>query len=150
MVAYSMLLRKQVLADSDAGMPTKQVAERYGVSRTWVRSLKRRRETGEFGPRKGKGGRKPKFDRARLAELVRQDNDATLAELRDRLGVKCSLSALHKALAVLKITFKKKRFTPPSAIVRTWPNAALAGESNNSDSIPGDWCSSMKPGARPT
>ena len=54
MQAYSMDLRKRVLADSDAGLPTKQVAEKYGVSRTWVRSLKqRRRETGEIAPRVG-------------------------------------------------------------------------------------------------
>jgi hypothetical protein len=36
MKAYSMDLRKRVLADSDAGLPKKQLAERYGVSRTWV------------------------------------------------------------------------------------------------------------------
>ena len=33
MAAYSMDLRERVLADSDAGMPTKQVAEKYGVNR---------------------------------------------------------------------------------------------------------------------
>ena len=56
MQAYSMDLRKRVLADSDAGMPTKQVAEKYGVSGAWVRWLKqRRRETGEIAPRVGGG-----------------------------------------------------------------------------------------------
>jgi hypothetical protein len=32
MQAYSNDLRKRVLADSDAGLPTKQVAEKYGVA----------------------------------------------------------------------------------------------------------------------
>ena len=31
MQAYSMDLRIRVLADSDAGLPTKPVAEKYGV-----------------------------------------------------------------------------------------------------------------------
>jgi len=47
MPTYSLDLRQRVLADCDAGLKTKAVAEKYGVSRTWVRSLKqRRRETG--------------------------------------------------------------------------------------------------------
>ena len=108
MQAYSLDLRKRVLADCDAGLKTKPVAEKYGVSRTWVRALKqRRRETGEIAARRGGGGRQPKIDRARLAELVRADSDATLAELRARLGVQCALSAIWKALDQLRITLKK-------------------------------------------
>jgi transposase len=107
MQAYSLDLRKRVLADCDAGLETKPVAEKYGVSRTWVRALKqRRRETGEIAARRG-GGRKPKIDRPRLAALVAADPDATLAELRERLGIPCALSAVWKALAALKLTFKK-------------------------------------------
>ena len=76
MQAYSMDLRQRVLAASDAGLPTKPVAEKYGVSRTWVRSLKqRRRETGEIAPRVG-GGRKRKIDRVKLVELVEAQPDA--------------------------------------------------------------------------
>lgn len=109
MQAYPLALRERVLSDCDAGLQTKAVAEKYRVSRTWVRSLKqRRRETGEIAPRRGGGGRKRKFDRARLAELVAADADATLAELRERLGVKCALSAIWTALDQLHITFKKK------------------------------------------
>jgi len=108
MQAYPLAMRERVLADCDAGLKTKAVAEKYHVSRTWVRSLKqRRRETGEIAPRRGGGGRKRKFDRARLAELVAADADATLAELRERLGVKCALSAIWMALDQLHITFKK-------------------------------------------
>jgi len=107
MQAFSMDLRQRVLADCDAGFKTKQVAEKYGVSRTWVRRMKqRRRETGEIAPRVG-GGRKPKIDRDRLVELVRAQPDATLAELRDRLRIRCSLSALCMTLKRLRLTFKK-------------------------------------------
>ena len=107
MKPYSMDLRKRVLANSDAGQPTKQVSKKYGVSRTWVRTLKRRRcETGEIAPRVG-GGRKQKIDRARLADFVREKPDATLIELRERMGVKCSLSAIWMALDAMRISFKK-------------------------------------------
>jgi hypothetical protein len=41
-----------VLRDSDAGMPSKDVAVKYSVSRAWVDRVKqRRRETVETTPR---------------------------------------------------------------------------------------------------
>ena len=131
---YSLDLRRRVLADSDAGMPTKQVAEKYGVSGTWVRSLKqRRRETGEIAPRVG-GGRKPKIDRVKLVELVEAQPDATLAELRERLGIECALSAIWTALDQLRITFKKKRCTPLSKTGQTSRCVATSGGRGKSDS----------------
>jgi transposase len=151
MQAYSMALRRRVLADSDAGLKTKVVAEKYGVSGTWVRGLKqRRRETGEIGPRLGRPGRKPKFDRTRLAALVAADPDATLAELRERLGVKCALSAIWKALDALKITFKKKRSARPSKTAPMLPNGGRCGGSSSSDSTRGGSSSSTKRGPRRT
>ena len=109
MEAYSMDLRRRVLADCDGGMGTKSVAGKYSVSGSWVRRLKqRRRERGELAPRRP-GGRRPRtIDRDRLAALVRERPDATLAELRGRLGATCSLSAIHQALAALRVTFKKR------------------------------------------
>ena len=43
MVAYARDLRTRVLKDSDAGMASKLVAEKYAVSRAWVDRLKQRR-----------------------------------------------------------------------------------------------------------
>ncbi len=147
---YSMDLRKRVLADCDAGRPTKQVAAKYGVSGTWVRTLKRRRrETGEIAPRVG-GGRKPKIDRARLADFVHEQPDATLMELRERLGVKCSLSAIWMALDALRITFKKKRSAPPNKTGRTSPSNARSGKRGKSGSTHTDSCSSTKRGRKRT
>jgi transposase len=60
MKAYSMDLRRRVLADCDDGMPTSAVATKYKVSTAWVRRLKqRRRETGEVEPRQGRPGPAP-------------------------------------------------------------------------------------------
>ena len=102
-------IRSRVFAARDAGEGTRAVAKRFGVSEAWVRRLmQRRRESGEVAPRPSGGKRFEKIDRSRLANLVQETPDATLAELRDRLGVKCSLSGMHKALRGLKITFKKR------------------------------------------
>ncbi len=150
MRAYSMDLRERVLADCDAGQTTKPVAEKYGVSRTWVRSLKqRRRETGEIAARKG-GGRKRKIDRVRLAELVREDPDATLAELRERLAIRCALSAIWTVLRELKVTFKKSRCGRRSRIVPTSSSAAPPGSSASTGSTLSGSSSSTKRGPRPT
>jgi transposase len=41
MKAYSVDLRQRVLDDCDAGLGTKAVAEKYSVSPSWVRKLKK-------------------------------------------------------------------------------------------------------------
>ena len=146
MTAYSMDLRKRVLADSDAGLPTKQVAEKYSVSRTWVRSLKqRRRETGSIAPRVPTG-RPRKIDREQLAALVRQCPDATLVELRDRLGVDCSPTAIWMALDAMRITFKKKRSAPPSKTGQTSRKDVRTGGRGKSGSTRAGSSSSTKRG----
>jgi transposase len=150
MAAYSMDLRRRVLADCDAGLNTKPVAEKYGVSRTWVRWLKqRRRETGNIAPGKSPG-RPRKIDREKLRQLVADDPDATLVELRERLGVDCAPTAIWMALAALKITFKKKRCGPLSRTAPTLPNGARRGGSSNSASTRAASCSSTKRGPRRT
>jgi transposase len=115
MQAYSMDLRLRVIAACDENQNTKAVAKRFGVSPAWVRRLKQhRRERGDIIPRSGGGSRGRKIDRDRLAELVKQQPDATLVELRDRLGVSVTPWAICKALRELKLTYKKSRSMPPS------------------------------------
>jgi len=150
MAVFSTAIRQRVIADSEAGLPTKVVAEKYGMSRTWVRALKKRwRETGDLTPGRS-SGRPRKIDRARLAELVRAHPDATLAELRERLGVDCAVTAIWMALAALKITYKKKRSARPSRTGPRSPNAAPPGVSASSGSGRRRSFSSTKRGLRPT
>ena len=129
MEAYSLDLRRRVLAACDAGRGTKAVALAFDVSPAWVRRLKqhRRERNGDIAPRKGGGSRGRKIDRERLAELVRQQPDATLVELRDRLGVDVTPWAVSKALHELKLSYKKSRSAPQSRTGRTSPNAAANG-----------------------
>lgn len=110
MRAYSMDLRVRVLADCDAGISTKEVAQKYSVSGAWVRRLKqRRRELGEVGPRVSKTGPKPKLSgkEDRLEQLVAEEPDATLEELRKKLGMGVSVATVWRSLKTLGLTLKK-------------------------------------------
>ena len=128
MDAYSMDLRTRVLAACDGGQRTKAVARTFGVSPAWVRRLKQhRRERGDAVPRKGGGSRGRKIDRGRLAELVRAQPDATLAELRDRLGVAVTVWSVCRALQQLKLSYKKSRSARPSRTAPTSPGGARPG-----------------------
>jgi len=119
--AYSMDLRTRVLRDSDGGLSSKELAERYHVSRAWVDALKqRRRETGSFAPRKQTKFRRHALaapDLDRLAALVVAKPDATLAELRDALRASAGLTTIWRALNQLAFTLKKngprRRTTTP-------------------------------------
>lgn len=127
MKAYSMDLRQRVLADCDAGMATKAVAQKYRVCPAFVRRLKqRRRETGTITPRVGRPGPAPALagQEDRLRELAREHPGLTAAEFRDRLGVAVSVLTVWRALRRLGLTFKKKSSAPPS---RTGPTSPHAG-----------------------
>jgi transposase len=127
--AYSQDLRDRVLGCYDRGMSTKQIADVLSVSPAWARRVKQqRRETGRTSARPLGGARRIKIDRVRLAELVQAYPDATLKELRDMLGIVCAESAICMALQRLKLSFKKRRCTPPSRIVRTWRRGEVSGE----------------------
>src|SRR5579864_4795551 len=111
MAPYSMDLRTRVLRDSEAGMPSKEVAAKYSVSRAWVDRVKqRRRETGEIAPRKQTKSRGRALDEReehRLANLITAQPDATLAELRTRIPTTAALSTLWRTIDRLGLTLKK-------------------------------------------
>ena len=125
---YSQDLRDRVLAAYERGMKTRQIAMTFSVSPAWARRVKQRlREHGESGPRKPGSPGVFKVDRARLTELVRADPDATLTELRDRLGVNCAISTICVALKKLGWSFKKRSSTRRSRIGRISSRNAAVG-----------------------
>jgi transposase len=135
---YSQDLRDRVLAAYDRGMKTKQIATVFNVSPAWARRVKqRRRESGETTPRKVGNPGICKVDRTHLAKLVREYPDATLAELREKLGIACGLSTICTALKKLGLSFKKRSFTRRSRIVRTWSRNAPRGAGGHVASMPG-------------
>lgn len=107
MQPYSLDLRKRALADYDAGMKTQAIAEKYRVSTKWVRDLRRLRdETGQLAPRQGQPGPKPKLAEhtQQLAELVKEQPDATLGELAEQLPVAVSATTIWRVLRRLGLS----------------------------------------------
>lgn len=108
--AYSVDLRKRVLADYDEGIGPVELARRYRVAESWIyKMLRQRRETGSIEPLYGKPGPKVKLGGhgERLGRIVRKYPDATLEELRRKLRVRVSISMLWRALRDLGLTLKK-------------------------------------------
>jgi len=64
---------------------------------------------------------------------VKDHPDATLKELREKLGIVCAESAICMALQRLKLSFKKRRSMRPS---RTDPTSR-SGERNGEPISPG-------------
>jgi len=125
--AYSQDLRNRVLAAYDRGMTTKPIAQLFQISPAWARRIKqRRRESGEHAARPMGGVRVVKIDLEQLRKLVREQPDATIRQLHQRLDAKCVESAVGMALSRLGLSFKKRRSTPPN---RTGPMLRHGGKS---------------------
>lgn len=121
MEAYSVDLRKRVLADCDSGMKTKEVAAKFDVSPAWVRRLKQnRRETGSIAPRPRSGGRPAIIvgkRRERLKQLLAEHPDATVDELHRRLRLKCCRSTVHNTVVAMGLSYKKSHSVPANKTV---------------------------------
>jgi transposase len=127
-VAYSQDLRDRVMAARERGIKTKQVGDLFAVSSSWVRRvMQRKRECGQTAPRPRGGITVIKIDLERLSELVRQQPDATVRELHERLGIDCSVSAVDMALRRLGLSFKKRRSMRPSKTAPTSPSSVCNG-----------------------
>lgn len=136
---YGQDLRERVLAAYDRGKLTKEIAGTFGVSPAWARRIKQVRREEHRTTRLPMGGvRVVKIDLEQLRQLVEQQPDATIRELHQRLGKdRCSESAVGMALQRLGLSFKKRRFMPPS---RTGPMSrknAASGRTNNPRVRPG-------------
>jgi transposase len=122
MRAYSADLRQRVLADCDRGLTTRAVATKFSVSESWVRRLQqRRRATGETDPRTQRHGPVPLAltHGERIRQAIRDRPDATLAELRQQLGLTVALSTLWATVAALGLSLKKKSPAPRNRTGRT-------------------------------
>jgi transposase len=110
---YSMDLRERIAAAVDQHESSiRQIARTFRVDpSTITRWLRRRREAGTLEPRPHGGGPPPALDegdRRRLDELVRDQPDATLEQLRQQGGFQCSPTTIWRALRRRRLSFKKK------------------------------------------
>lgn len=152
---YSMDLRRRVVAACDRKDERQvKIAERLGVSTAWIRRLlQRRRETGSIAPFPQNPGRKPALDEQkmeRLRRIIGRQPDATLRELKERLGVRLSDGAMIRALGRLQLTLKKSRSKRPSQSVTMSGNNARCGGFTGAASIPRGLFLSMNQGPKRT
>ena len=113
MWSLSIDLRERIVRAVQSGKYSlRMLAEIFSVNlSTIVRLLRRHRTTGSVQPKPHCGGNHRKLDadaEMRLLKLIEEQPDATLLELRDRLGIDCSIMAIDRALKRHQITRKKK------------------------------------------
>jgi transposase len=147
MTALSLNLRQRILKAYDRQDSTRdQVARRFDVSVGMVKKLlSQRQRLGDISPQYQRCGRKALFDAVccrRLQDLVRARPDATLQELREALGVDCTLVAIHYLLIRMGLTYQKRRSMPASKVARTRPKAGGAGAAGKAGSTRRGWSSS--------
>jgi transposase len=102
----------RILASCDTReSPRQDIAERYKVYLGVVKQLlARRKQTGDISCWYNHCGRKQYFTeelRTRIKKLLRNRPDITLEELREELGLECSLTAIHYILKDLNLSLKK-------------------------------------------
>ena len=141
MATISMDLRHRILKAYDRGDVTReQVAGRFEVSLGMVKKLlQQRRHTGDIAPRHHRSGRKPVIldsHRREIRVLLAKQPDLTLEEIRDRLGLGCTIQAIHYVLADMGLTYKKRRSAPRSNPGRTSPAPAGSGARSKKVSNP--------------
>jgi len=121
MKPYPLELREHIVAAVDQQCGTiEEIAELFGVTERYIyKLLKLRQETGDLTPRPHGGGAKAKMDEKRLlkmAQLIAEFPDATLAELRELLRHRCRVSVctntVWRALQQLDFTLKKRPVAP--------------------------------------
>ena len=120
MEAFSMDLRARVWdalnRRKETGETIEAIAKRFQVSEPWIYKLRRRFAAAQtLEPMPHGGGRSPKVTEKfeeRLCNRLIEKPDASLAELRDHLGIGGSIMAVFRALKRLGISRKKKRSTP--------------------------------------
>ncbi len=124
MATLSLDLRERILKAYDKGQGTRdEIAKRFDVSLGMVKKLlQQRRDTGCIKARHHLAGRKKMIvaeHRIAIRQHLKRKPDMTLAELREALGLSCTLPAIHYVLVDMGLTYKKRRSAPPSRSART-------------------------------
>jgi len=151
----SLDLRQRILGAFLEGKEGRAaIARRFGVHPLTVsRLIRLYEETGSVNPRPHGGGKPAAFGGEKLEQLrqlVAQQPDATLEELRDMSGVSCTVVTVHNTLKRLKLRRKKSRFTRPSKTDPTCNSSVGRGAKLRPRSTPGGSSSSTKAGRRRT
>jgi len=138
MRTLSVDLRERIITSYDRKEGTRlDIAARYRVSLGMVKKLlQQRRQTGDIKPRHHHSGRKPKIlagHEQQMRRLLGRKPDLTLKELRQAVGLSCTLPAIHYALQRLGLTYKKRHSMPVSRTGRTFSESAASGSASRAD-----------------
>jgi transposase len=135
MATLSLDLRERIVTAYDKGEGTREeIARRFRVSLGMVKKLlQQRSKTGCIKPRHHLAGRKKLIvaeHRIAIRQHLKRKPDMTLAELRDALGLECTLPAIHYVLVDMGLTYKKRRSAPPSRTAKTSVGHGGAGSAD--------------------
>ena len=122
---YSQDLRERVIGFMTLGGSARSAATRFEVSiSSAIRWAQRWRAEGHACPRAMGGDRRSRLSEhgARVLQLVAQQPDLTLREIRSALAASCGitvgLSTVHRFLVAHNLTLKKRPYTRPSRTAR--------------------------------
>ena len=110
MKTYPAEFRHRVLALTDDGMTTCEIAEVLGTSATWVRSIKALHKAGKPIEPKSRANKRTSLaerEGERLRAQVAAKPGSTLEDLKRDLGLDTTIPNLWLALKQLKISLKK-------------------------------------------
>jgi transposase len=142
--------RYRVIALTDEGLTTSEIAEVLGTSATWVRSIKALHKAGQPIEPKSRANKRTSLaerEGDRLRAQVAAKPGSTLEDLKRDLGLDTTIPNLWLALKQLKISLKKKHSTPPNATVPTSSPTVRSGRSSPPASTRGGSSSSTRPSA---
>ena len=150
----SLDLRERIVAAYDAKEGTREeVAKRFKVSLGMVKKLLgQRSQTGDLRPRHRFSGRKARLlpgHGAALKQLIVREPDVTLAEMKVRLQLDCTVAAIHWAVTKLGLTYKKRRSMRPNRTAPISSRRAGVGGADRAGSTPPSWSSSTNRQRRP-
>lgn len=138
MRTLSLDLRERILTSYDRQEGTRlDIATRYRVSLGMVKKLlQQRRHTGDIRPQHYRSGRKPKVlarHQQQMRTLLERKPDLTLKDLRQTVGLNCTLPAIHYALQRMGLTYKKRHSMPVSRAGRISPGRGAIGSASRQD-----------------
>jgi transposase len=138
MATISMDLRQRILKAYDRGDVTReQVATRFDVSLGMVKKLiQQRRACGNIAPRYDRCGRKPIIldnHRREMRVLLKKRPDLTLEEIREQIGLTCTIQAIHYVLDDMGMTYKKRLSALQSNLAQMSPEHGVLGAKSKKD-----------------
>ena len=150
MITYPAEYRYRVVALSEEGMSSAEIAEVLGVSSSWVDSVKRLHQSGRPLEPKSRANKRQSLaqrEGERLRARVAEHPGTTLEDLKRDLNLNASISNIWYALRTLGLSLKKKHSGPANATGPTSSSSGPPGTSSKRGSIPSGSSSSMKPSA---